>query len=98
MAKPKPFPLAMLSRTLQKKVYVGRGEAHACRRPVGGPGTRDQRQAVRLPGLATFTGVDVPERQVRNPATGGMQTAAATRQVRFAAAGPFKTTVKEATV
>ena len=53
-------------------------------------------KTVRLSQLATFTPVDVPERQVRNPATGEMQTAAATRQVRISAAGPLKAAVKGA--
>ena len=51
-------------------------------------------KVVRLSQLATFTPVDVPQRQVRNPATGEMQTAAPTRQVRISATGPLKAAVK----
>lgn len=51
---------------------------------------------VRLPELATFSAVDAPERQGRNPATGKPQKFPATRQVRIAATGPLKKAVKEA--
>ena len=100
MAKPKPIPLADVVARLAKKHECSQAEA---KRMLGSVQSvvRDlviEGKAVRLPELATFTAVDVPERQVRNLATGEMQTAAATRQVRIAAVGPFKTAVKAATV
>ena len=100
MAKPKPIPLADVVARLAEKHECSQAEA---KRMLGSVQSvvRDlviEGKAVRLPELATFTAVDVPERQVRNLATGEMQTAAATRQVRIAAVGPFKTAVKAATV
>ena len=100
MAKPKPIPLADVVARLAEKHGCLQAEAKHMLASVQSA-VRDlviEGKAVRLPELATFTAVDIPERQVRNPATGEMQTAAATRQVRVTAAGPFKTAEKEATV
>lgn len=99
MAKPKPIPHADLIVALAVEHECSLPEA---RRILGSVQSVVARlvadgKTVRLPALATFSAVDVPERQVRNPATGEMQTAAATRQVRIAATRPFKTAVKEGT-
>ena len=97
MAKPKPVPLAEVVARLaeehdcpqaQAKRMLGSVQSVICQLVTEG-------KAVRLPELATFSTVDIPERQVRNPGTGEMQTVPATRQVRVAVAKPFKAAVKE---
>ena len=97
MAKPKPIPTAELVAAV--------AEAHECsqeeaRRVLGSVQSAVRRllaegKVVRLSSLATFSVVDVPERQVRNPATGEMQTAAPTRQARVTATRALKVAVKE---
>ncbi len=96
MPKPSPVPAATLHAAIAEELGCSRDEA---KRLSGGVQSAVQKlvaagHPVRLPGLATFSVVDVPERQVRNPATGEMQTAAPTRQVRVSATGPLKAAVK----
>ncbi len=96
MPKPSPVPAATLFAAIAKELDCSRAQA---KRLSDGVQSAVQNlladgHPVRLPGLATFSVVDVPERQVRNPATGEMQTAAPTRQVRVSATGPLKAAVK----
>ena len=100
MAKPKPIPLADVVACLAEKLECLQAETE---RMLGSVqmvvwDLVTEGKAVRLPELATFNAVDISARQVRNRATKGMQIAAATRQVRTATAGPFKTVAKEVTV
>ena len=43
----------------------------------------EQGAAIRIPGVGTFRRRDLPERQVRNPATGAMMTAEASVTLTF---------------
>ena len=96
MAKPKPIPLADVIARLAEQHDCSQAQAKSMLGSVQSVIRQFviEGKAVRLPELATFSVVDVPERQVRNPATGEMQTASATRQVRIAASGPLKAAVK----
>ena len=96
MAKPKPIPAADLVAAIADEHGCSQAEARQILDSIQSAisGLVAGGKVVRLPQLATFTPVDVPERQVRNPATGGMQTAAATRRVRISATGPLKAAVK----
>ena len=96
MSKPKPVPVAELVAAIAEAHDCSQTEARAILDSIQSAisGLVAAGKVVRLSQLATFTPVDVPERQVRNPATGEMQTAAPTRQVRISAAGPLKAAVK----
>ena len=92
MSKPRSVPLAELVAAIADTHGCSQSEARHMLDSIqfAVSGLVAASKTVRLSQLATFTPVDVPERQVRNPATGEMQAAAATRQVRIAATGPFK--------
>ena len=98
MTKPKPIPLADVVARLAEDHGCAQAEAKRMLASIQSVVSHlvTEGKTVRLPELATFSAVDVPERQVRNPATGETQTAAPTRQVRIAAAGPLKAAVKAA--
>ena len=95
-AKPKPIPLAELVVRLATEHDCLQSDA---KRMLGSVQSVIHQpviegKTVRLPDLATFSVVDVLERQGRNPATGDMQTVPATRRVRIAVAGLLKAAVK----
>ena len=95
-AKPRPIPLAELVARLATEHDCLQSDA---KRMLGSVQSVIRQlviegKTVRLPDLATFSTVDVPERQGCNPATGEVMTVPATRQVRIAPAGPFKAAVK----
>ena len=97
-AKPKPVPAAEVISTLAGLHDCSQAEA---RRILASVQSAVQRlvadgKTVRLPDLATFTPVDLPERQVRNPGTGETQMAAPTRQVRIAPTSSLKAAAKAA--
>lgn len=97
-AKPKPVPAAEVITALAGVHGCSQAEA---RRILASVQSAVQQivvtgKTVRLPDLATFTPVDLPARQVRNPGTGEMQMAAATRQVRIAPASRLKAAAKAA--
>lgn len=96
MAKPKPIPAAELVGVIADEHGCSQAEARHILDSIQSAisGLVADGKVVRLSQLATFTPVDVPQRQVRNPATGEMQTAAPTRQVRISATGPLKAAVK----
>ena len=96
MTKPKPIPVAELVAAIADTHGCSQAEARHVLDSIQSAvsGLVATGKTVRLSQLATFTPVDVPERQVRNPATGEVQTAAPTRQVRISAAGPLKAAVK----
>ena len=96
MTKPKPIPAAELVAAIADTHGCSQAEARQILDSIqfAVSGLVADGKTVRLPQLATFTPVDVPERQVRNPGTGEMQTAAASRQVRISATGPLKAAVK----
>ncbi len=96
MAKPKPIPDAELVAAIADEHGCSQAEARHILDSIQSAisGLVASGKVVRLPQLATFTPVDVPQRQVRKLATGEMQTAAATRQVRISATGPLKAAVK----
>ena len=97
MAKPKPIPTAELVAAVAETHECSQEEA---RRVLGSVQSAVRHllaegKVVRLSSLATFNVVDVPERQVRNPATGETRTAAPTRQVRVSPTRALKAAVKE---
>ena len=96
MARPKPVPAAELAAAVADRHGCSQAEARRALDSVQAAvsGLVAGGRAVRLPRLATFAPVDVPQRQVRNPATGETRTAAPTRQVRISATGPLKAAVK----
>lgn len=97
MAKPKPIPFADVVARLARDHECSQAQARRSLANVQSvvAALLAEGKTVRLPDLATFSSVDVSERQVRNPATGEMQTAPATRQVRIAAARSLKKAVKD---
>lgn len=96
MTKPKPIPVAELVAAVADTHGCSQAEARNILDSIQSAisGLVADGKVVRLSHLATFTPVDVPQRQIRNPATGEMQTAAPTRQVRISATGPLKAAVK----
>ena len=97
-AKPKPIPLADVVARLAEDHGCAQAEAKRMLASVQSVISHlvTEGKAVRLPELATFSAVDVPERQVRNPGTGEVQTAAPTRQVRIAPTSRLKAAAKAA--
>ena len=97
-AKPKPVPAAELIITIADIHGCSPFEARDILASVQSAVQQiiTEGKAVRLPDLATFTPVDLPERQVRNPGTGEVQTAAPTRQVRIAPTSRLKAAAKAA--
>ena len=96
MASPKPIPAADLATAVANTHGTTVAEAKRMLASVQ-KAVHDlvaKGETVRLPDLATFSSADVPERQIRNPATGELQTAAATRRVKIIATGPLKAAVK----